>query len=167
MTHLKEFHQVYLLLGSNLGDRQAHLNTALKLIEEMAGTVLRNSSIYETAAWGKEDQAGFLNQALLVETTLQPEVLLDTLLNCEKYCGRLRKEKWDARTIDIDILYYDDIVFDTENLKIPHPLIQERRFVLVPMVEIASHLVHPILKMSQKQLLEKCEDQLEVKVFDK
>lgn len=156
---------VYLLSGTNLGDRMANMARAMELIEKEAGLVVAQSQLYETAAWGIEDQPAFLNQVLEIKTTLTPLALLDTLLEIEKKMGRQRPQKWGQRLIDLDILYFADSVVVHEELKIPHPHIPERRFTLAPLCEIAPLLVHPVLKKNQLQLLEECPDKLEVKVF--
>ncbi len=155
----------YLLLGSNLGDREELLNTAREQIEKWIGTIVKTSLIYETEAWGIEDQPEFLNQALEIETELKPIEVLDKIGIIEKEMGRRRYQKWGTRIIDIDILYFDDEVIETEELIIPHPENPNRKFVLVPMVEIAPDLVHPTLSLSQEELLDRCKDPLEVKLF--
>ncbi len=155
----------YLLLGSNLGDREELLNTAREQIEKWIGTIVKTSLIYETEAWGIEDQPEFLNQALEIETELKPIEVLDKIGIIEKEMGRRRYQKWGTRIIDIDILYFDDVVIETEELTIPHPENPNRKFVLVPMVEIAPDLVHPTLSLSQEELLDRCQDPLEVKLF--
>ena len=156
---------IYLLLGTNLGDRESHLADAAKRLNDRGIQVLRSSSIYETAAWGIEDQPGFLNQVLEVVTVLDPAELLKAILEIEQDMGRIRVRKWGERLIDIDILYYHDQVIDTEPLKVPHPGIPNRRFTLVPLVELDAKGLHPILRKSQELLLEECTDPLEVKVF--
>lgn len=148
------------MLGSNLGDRTQYLLKAQKLLEETGITILTRSSIYETAAWGVTDQPSFYNQVLQIETTLSPEALLDALLEIEKKMGRIRKEKWGERIIDIDILYYDQLSINTANLKIPHPGIAVRRFTLTPLVEIAPDFIHPILHSSNRKLLHELSDDL-------
>ena len=155
----------YLLLGSNLGDREELLNTAREQIEKWIGAIVKTSLIYETEAWGIEDQPEFLNQALEIETELKPIEVLDKIGIIEKEMGRRRYQKWGTRIIDIDILYFDDEVIETEELIIPHPENPNRKFVLVPMVEIAPDLVHPTLSLSQEELLDRCQDPLEVKLF--
>lgn len=154
---------VYLLLGSNMGDRRRHLSDALWAIETRAGVIRRRSSIYETAAWGNTAQAAFYNQAVRITTFLSPPELLAQLLLIEKSLGRERKEKWGERVIDIDILFYGDMIIDTDNLKVPHPELQNRRFALVPMAEIADDLIHPKLFQTIHELLKNCTDTLEVK----
>jgi len=153
---------VYLLLGTNLGDREINLTMARGHLGEKVGTILQSSGIYETAAWGKEDQPDFLNQVVMLETHLDPLSLMDTLLWIEGALGRTRKVKWGERIIDLDILFYDDVVVNTEKLTIPHPGIPERRFTLLPLQEIAPQLLHPVLHKTIEQLLASCPDQLEV-----
>jgi len=155
----------YLLLGSNLGDRRENLKTANTLIEKICGTIIQSSSIYETAAWGKTDQPAFLNQAIEIETKLNAKKLMEEIVKIEQSMGRERKEKYGPRIIDIDILLFDDEQYDGPFLTIPHPEMQNRRFVLVPLAEIAANLQHPLLKKSVSRLLEECPDQLEVKKY--
>jgi len=154
---------IYLLLGTNLGDKKSNLKEARLAISKSLGDITGYSDIYETKAWGKENQPSFLNQVLEISSDKTPEVLLDNLLTIEKELGRVRKEKWGARLIDIDILYYSDWIHDTRHLKIPHPGIPKRRFTLVPLVELNHEFVHPVLKKSNNELLQECEDRLEVR----
>lgn len=156
---------IYLLSGSNLGNRMASLARALELIEQEAGSIKAQSQLYETAPWGITDQPAFLNQVMELETKLAPEALLEKLLNIEKKMGRERKTKWGERLIDLDILYYGNQIIETANLKIPHPHIPERRFTLVPLCELAPLLPHPLTGKTQLQLLKECPDQLEVRTF--
>ncbi len=157
---------IYLLLGSNLGDRLFYLAEALMQLEQKAGTVKAQSALYETAAWGKEAQAPFLNQVVEIETDLDPQGLMEQLLAIEENLGRQRKDQWEPRTIDLDILYYDDVVLTTAALTVPHPRLQLRRFTLVPLCEIAPLFVHPVLQKNNLQLLQECPDQLEVTLID-
>jgi 2-amino-4-hydroxy-6-hydroxymethyldihydropteridine diphosphokinase len=149
---------LYLLLGSNLGDRLALLSEATALIVERVGEVLKLSQIYQTAPWGVIDQPAFLNQVLKVETALHPIDVLNVILKIEKQLGRERKEVWGARLIDIDILYYADVVVTMSDLTIPHSQLHHRRFTLMPLAEIAPNYVHPKLKKTNQELLENCED---------
>ena len=162
---LRAMQGIYLLLGTNLGDRKANLDRAIQLIDAKGITVIQTSSIYETAAWGIEDQPGFLNQVIRVGTQLPAERLLSILLAIELEMGRVRIQKWGERLIDIDILYYLDEVIDKEDLQVPHPGIPDRRFTLVPLVELDAEAMHPVLQKSQQELLEACKDELEVKVW--
>ena len=152
----------YLLIGGNLGNRKENLLNAARLINEHCGTVTRTSSTYETAAWGITDQPAFLNQALKIATLLNARQLLRKILRIEKEMGRIRKEKLGPRIIDIDIILYEDELHNLPFLTIPHPEMQNRRFVLTPLAEIAPDLEHPVLKKSIAQLLEECPDNLEV-----
>ncbi len=153
---------IYLLLGSNLGDSNAMLEKARAMISMEIGGIITTSSLYATKAWGAENQPDFLNQVVEVDSALSPEELLKKVNEIEKALGRVRKTKWGTRSIDIDILYYQNEIVQTENLLVPHPQNQNRNFVLVPMVEIAPDFVHPIFKCSQKELLEKSPDKLGV-----
>jgi len=158
-------HKVYLGLGSNLGNREENLQTARNFIQEKLGIISSQSSIYETAAWGITQQNDFLNQVVEAETSYSPIAVLHLILQIENLMGRVREIKWGARIIDIDILYYENEVFSTENLHIPHPFIQERKFVLIPLCEIAENFIHPKLKKSNLELLEKCLDSGEIYLF--
>ena len=162
---LRAMQGIYLLLGTNLGDRKANLDRAIQLIGAKGITVTQTSSIYETAAWGIEDQPGFLNQVIRVDTQLPAERLLSILLAIELEMGRVRIQKWGERLIDIDILHYHDQVIDKEDLQVPHPGIPDRRFTLVPLVELDAEAMHPVLQKSQQELLEVCKDELEVKTW--
>jgi len=155
--------KAYLLIGGNLGDRNKNLNEAIEHIARKCGVIIKQSSLYDTAAWGKTDQSAFLNQALVLQTELTPAELMKKLLGIEKKMGRQRKEKNDPRIIDIDILFFDDEILDTKLLTLPHPQIQNRRFALVPLMEIAADLIHPIFKKTISTLLKECPDKLEVK----
>jgi len=152
----------YLLIGGNLGNRFLYLNDAKKLIEEQCGQITQQSSIYETAAWGITEQPNFLNQVLVLQTSLTPEILLTTLLSIEEKMGRVRTVKLGPRTIDIDILMIDDLILKTENLTIPHPALTQRKFALIPLNEVAASILHPLKKKSIYQLLIDCKDVLDV-----
>ena len=156
--------KAYLSLGSNEGDREEWLKKALWLLSVHAGSIEAISSVYETAAWGLTDQPDFLNLVLLLETALAPEALLASILNTETILGRQRTIKWGPRTLDIDILFFNNEVIDKPRLIVPHPFLQERRFILMPMAEIAPDLMHPGLHKTISQLLAECPDASEVKI---
>ena len=154
--------KVYLSIGGNLGKRRANLAKAVFLINQQIGSVITVSSLYKTKAWGVENQPDFLNQVLIVETRLSPEQVLATALAIETKMGRKRERKWYTRLIDIDVLFYGQEVIKTDNLTLPHPFLQDRNFVLVPLAEIAPDYIHPILKKYVKELLNTCPDGLAV-----
>ncbi|ADR21081.1 2-amino-4-hydroxy-6-hydroxymethyldihydropteridine diphosphokinase [Marivirga tractuosa] len=158
---------IFLLLGSNLGNRLNSLIQANEALEEKGIKVLNKSSVYETAAWGKTDQQAFLNQVVKVDTSLEPAALLNVILEIELELGRVRKIKWGERLIDIDILYFHNYLCEADDLSIPHPGIPDRRFTLIPLVELCPDFLHPKLKVSQKELLANCEDNLDVSLFEK
>ncbi|TDO22748.1 2-amino-4-hydroxy-6-hydroxymethyldihydropteridine diphosphokinase [Pedobacter duraquae] len=154
---------VYLLLGSNMGDRAALLAEAIRHIGLRVGELEAVSSIYETAAWGKTDQPGFLNVAICVATAFTAEEVLDEVLAIELQMGRVREERWGSRIIDIDvILYSDEIISIPNKLQVPHPEMQHRRFVLEPLSEIAAVAFHPQLHKTVQELLVDLEDNLAV-----
>ncbi|MTI30295.1 2-amino-4-hydroxy-6-hydroxymethyldihydropteridine diphosphokinase, partial [Xanthovirga aplysinae] len=144
---------VFLLLGTNLGDRAINLKKARTFLEDEVGLLVKVSSIYETAAWGEEKQPAFYNQVLEVSTDLNPEDLLDKVLEIEKKMGRVRLKKWGQRLIDIDILYYQSQLIDSPKLTVPHPYLHLRRFTLMPLTEIAPNFVHPLIKKDSATLL--------------
>lgn len=155
----------FLLLGTNLGDKSQNLLTANEQIVSKIGNLISISSIYHTSAWGKEDQGDFLNQVLAINTSLTPSEVLSFCLNIEKEMGRVRFEKWGERLIDIDILYYDQQTIKEKNLIVPHQELQNRKFTLVPLIEIAPDFIHPIYNKTNQELLETCDDSLEVRVY--
>ncbi len=157
--------KAYLLIGGNMANRLHNLTAAIATIAKDCGQIIAQSSIYQTAAWGNEHQPDFLNQALLIYTNLGPMELLQTLLSIEKGIGRIRNDKNDPRTIDIDVLFYNDLVLNTMDLELPHPRLHLRRFVLVPLNEIAPTFIHPVLHQTIRELLDKCPDKLNVKKF--
>lgn len=158
-----EYRTAYLLLGGNLGNREENLSQAIHLIAEQIGEVKSLSSVYETAAWGKTDQPAFLNQAVAVITILSPLEVLENALEIEKKLGRIRKEKWGERLIDIDLLLFDNEVINIENmLQVPHPHMQNRKFVMAPLAEIAPEIIHPILGKTILSIFENLTDNLDV-----
>jgi 2-amino-4-hydroxy-6-hydroxymethyldihydropteridine diphosphokinase len=157
--------QAYLLIGGNLGNREQNLARARKEIETRAGLIIEASALYQTAAWGKTDQPDFLNQVLKIETSLDAGGLIDQLLSAELAMGRHRNEKYGPRTIDMDILFFNDDIIDNKTLQVPHPRLQERRFALIPLAEIAGGKIHPVLGSSINELLANCPDKLPVYKF--
>lgn len=155
-------HQVYILLGSNLGEPARQLFEARKRLDHALGKVTRKSSLYQTAAWGKTDQPDFINQVLLLETSLDAQACMETILRIESDMGRVRTTRNAARVIDIDILFFDDLISREPRLQIPHPRIEMRRFTLIPLVEIAPMLQHPVSGKTMQELLEACTDPLPV-----
>ena len=155
--------KAFLSIGSNQGDRFDHLEKARKGISEFIGDITKTSSVYETAAWGFKNQADFLNRVFEVSTELKPLEIMEFIERIETELGRVRYKKWGMRKIDIDILFYNDAIIMTDHLKIPHPLLQDRKFVLVPLNEIGPELIHPVLNKSVRKLLELCKDELGVR----
>lgn len=155
----------YLLLGSNLGNRVEMLENAIQLIANKIGLIAKRSKFYETAPWGVENQPNYLNLALAVETTLSSKELLLQAQMIEEMLGRVRIEKWGARLIDIDIIFHGNQIIDEPSLTLPHPLMQDRNFVLVPLEEIAADFIHPILHKSIQALYNVCPDVGEVKPY--
>lgn len=158
-------HACHLLLGSNQGDRSGFLELARHALSDL-GQMEATSDLYETAAWGLTDQPSFLNQAICISTELDPEPLLQKILNIESNLGRIRTEKYGPRTIDIDILLYEDIVLRTAQLTLPHPELPNRRFALTALAEIAGSRVHPIELCTIQTLLDRCPDSLPVNRFE-
>ena len=153
---------IFLLLGSNQGDRSLSLTKARNAIEDQIGPIKNASTLHNSSPWGIKDQPDFLNQVIEVRVHMNPFELLETIENIEIELGRIRFEKWGPRIIDIDILYYGNQIIQTEKLIVPHPGIPERRFTLEPLNEIAPDFTHPVLQKSNSDLLVLCEDNLEV-----
>jgi 2-amino-4-hydroxy-6-hydroxymethyldihydropteridine diphosphokinase len=152
----------YILLGTNLGHKITNLNTAMDEIDNKCGKIITQSDIYETAPWGKTEQPSFLNMVVKIETNCNAEVLLERLLSIEHKMGRIRNTKWGERILDLDILYFNNEITVKKQLKIPHPELHNRKFTLIPLCDIAADYKHPIFNISNRQLLERCQDKCEV-----
>ncbi len=150
------------MIGGNMGDRMANLTNAKKHIQQQIGNIELKSSIYETAPWGQTNQPDFLNQALLINTQLNADEVMNQLLAIENLMGRIRTIKLGPRTIDLDIIYYNNEVISTNLISIPHPKLAERKFVLEPLFEIAPNYLHPIFNKTNACLLKECGDSLAV-----
>ena len=156
--------KVYLLLGGNIGDTKSLFAQTIKLIQTEVGDVVQKSSLYESEPWGFEHEQNFLNQVVIVETMLEPINLLDTTQQIEKEMGRVRKKsQYSERTIDVDILFYDNLVMESERLTIPHLMLHQRRFTLEPLVELSPIFIHPKKQKTLVELLHECSDKLFVK----
>jgi len=155
----------YLQLGSNLGNRLQHIEHAKMAIIKDVGIILKSSAIYETAAWGLTVQPDFLNSVIQISTRFDPFTLLDNLLHIETNLGRVRKEKWAPRTIDIDILFYNHLIIKCTELEIPHPFVHLRKFVLIPLTELNGDLVHPVLNLTISEILHQCSDESHVTLY--
>ncbi|WDF67730.1 2-amino-4-hydroxy-6-hydroxymethyldihydropteridine diphosphokinase [Sphingobacterium oryzagri] len=154
--------KVFLLLGANLGDPALQISKAIAALENQVGSIVLSSSLYESAAWGQTDQPAFLNQVVILKTALSALGVLEAIQKIEQDLGRVRTLKWGARIIDIDILYFNDETIDLAQLSVPHPYIPERKFTLLPLVEIAASHKHPVLALDQLELLTACTDTLSV-----
>ena len=157
-----EINKVFLSLGSNVGDRIHNLSLSRSKLFNEVGKIIYNSKIYESEPWGFKLQDCFLNQIIVIETYLDSKEVLEKILNIEKKLGRIRKGKWESRIIDIDILFYNNEVINLKDLIIPHPLIQNRNFILIPLNEIAKNYVHPQINKTISQLLKLSKDKLNV-----
>ena len=160
---------VFILLGSNLGDRQLLINQACEMIEERCGRIVSKSRLYESEPWGFKSEHWFLNQVVVLDTEMSPDDLMDTLLAIEKDLGRDRTtphEGYVSRPMDLDILYWGkDLIVEKQHVIVPHPRLHKRRFTLLPLCDVAPDYVHPILKKTNRQLLDECQDTGIVKTF--
>ena len=157
--------QVFLQLGSNMGDRVYYLSQAKRYIVEEIGAVVSESRVYESAPWGVNNQDHYLNKVIEVNTIDDPFDLLKKILHIEKKIGRVRERKWSSRTIDIDIIFYANVIINEKNLIIPHEHMHERNFVLHPLNDIAADFEHPILKNTVNKLMIECNDKNEIKLY--
>jgi len=156
---------VFLQLGSNLGDRELLLQDAIVVIEERVGSVVEKSKIYESDPWRAEGQENYLNQIVKVKTELMAIDVLSKILDIEHKLGRVRIEKWGERLIDIDIIFYNDVIIETAQLSVPHKHMHERMFVLTPLHSIAPDMVHPKYNKTVEELLKQCTDTQLVKEY--
>lgn len=155
---------VYLLLGGNIGNTRKYFSEAKEMIQKKAGDITKESSLYESEPWGFTHDQNFLNSVLEVSVNMEPIELLDIIQSIERELGRVRKKsQYSERTIDIDILFYDSIMFDTERLTIPHKMLHKRRFTMMPLNEIIPDYIHPVFNKSIRELTDICEDESLVK----
>lgn len=154
--------KIFLHLGSNEGDRLKILSQALEEIGLKIGLIKTKSSVYETEAWGKKDQPDFLNMAVEVESDLSPSAVLKEIESIQLALGGIKQEKWGPRTIDIDLLLYDDLIVEEDALNIPHQHMHTRNFVLIPLLEIAEDVMHPVFQKTVYELYDECKDECEV-----
>ncbi|EPY2302682.1 2-amino-4-hydroxy-6-hydroxymethyldihydropteridine pyrophosphokinase [Clostridium sporogenes] len=145
-------HTAYVAFGSNIGEKESYIKRALEKIEKRGMKIIKVSPIYETEPYGVLDQDSFLNGVVKIETNLTPENLIEVLLDIEKQLDRVRERRWGPRTIDLDIIFYDDLIINKNNLIIPHKDMENREFVLKPLCDIDENFIHPVLKKSVKQL---------------
>ncbi|MEO6883077.1 MAG: 2-amino-4-hydroxy-6-hydroxymethyldihydropteridine diphosphokinase [Bacteroidia bacterium] len=156
--------KIYLLIGGNLGDRKKNISQAENILSKALGKIIFSSAIYETAPWGFQHENYFLNKAICIETRFDAKKVLEICLQTEEKLGRKRTDgNYAARTMDIDILFFNDELIETEHLTIPHPQLHKRKFVLAPLAEIASNLEHPVFQKRISVLLHECSDILEVR----
>lgn len=157
---------IYLIIGGNVGDRYSHIISCKSMISKYIGNIIDSSATYETASWGNTEQAHFLNCVLKIDTKLSPFHLLNQCLLIEKKMGRVRAEKWASRIMDIDILFYHNLIVRNNTLSIPHPQLYNRRFVLEPLHQLAAQEIDPVTKQSINSLLLSCKDSLWVKIWE-
>jgi 2-amino-4-hydroxy-6-hydroxymethyldihydropteridine diphosphokinase len=161
--HLCPMNRAYLSLGSNRGDRHGNLDKAIKMLNEKIGKVILQSPLYETQPWKMDDETMFINQVILLDTNIDADTLMNWLLEIETAMGRVRTSaKYEPRIIDIDILFFNSDIISSKTVTVPHPFIQERRFILAPLAEIAPDFIHPIYKLKIYELLLVCKDNSEV-----
>ena len=158
---------VYLCLGGNVGDTRNYLQNAVAMIGRRVGRVVSQSAVYQSEPWGFSAEQMFLNQIVVVETALEPQMVLERCLQIETELGRTRSGNgYEPRVIDIDIIFFGSRIIDSPNLKVPHPLMHQRNFVLKPLCEIASDFVHPVFGSTVKQLTAICDDKSEVAAIE-
>lgn len=157
---------IFLLLGTNLGDRYENLLRACHLISESIGEISKSSSIYITAPWGVTDQPDFYNNVIEVDTPLDAEHVLTKALEIESKMGRVRMTKWGSRLIDIDLLFYNQLIVQSPHLTLPHPALADRMFTLLPLEEIAPAFLHPIINKDITTLRQLCRDTSQVKKIE-
>jgi 2-amino-4-hydroxy-6-hydroxymethyldihydropteridine diphosphokinase len=159
-------HQLFLSLGGNLGDKKEIFTSTIRMIENRIGHPVKISSVYESPSWGFRSRHFFWNQVLEVETALSPEEVLTEIRSIEKFFGRKRRSgDYLSRKMDIDILFYDDIILENDELTLPHPMIAFRRFVLEPLSEVAPDFFHPVLMDKVIHILSRCKDSAEVNII--
>ena len=159
---------VFVLLGSNLGDREHLVNQACNMIGERCGEIVAKSRLYESEPWGFKSEHWFLNQVVKIETSLSPDALMQTLLEIEKELGRDRitpHKGYVSRPIDLDILYFGNEIIDTQMVVVPHPRLHQRRFTLLPLCDVAPDFVHPVMNKTNLQLLDECQDAGKVHIY--
>jgi 2-amino-4-hydroxy-6-hydroxymethyldihydropteridine diphosphokinase len=157
--------ECYIALGANLKDRYTQIQRAKRLINVHIGSIIRESSLYNTAPWGELDQEDFLNQCILIHTSFAPDLLIKECQRIEKYLGKEKTSKYGPRSIDIDILLIDQMILNIEGLTVPHPKLHERNFVLIPLAEIAETVIHPVFHKTISQLKKACDDQGKVELY--
>jgi 2-amino-4-hydroxy-6-hydroxymethyldihydropteridine diphosphokinase len=153
---------IYILLGTNLGNKKLNLSNAIAKLSVNRINSKRTSSLYKTAAWGNTNQDYFLNQILEIDTDIDPIELLKICLKVEQDMGRIRNKKWESRVIDIDVLFYNDLILESNELTIPHKHLHQRLFTLLPMAELNPTLIHPVFNKTILELIQNCEDDLPV-----